>query len=436
MCIRNSPKYGVRGLDSGCRLLRRLLRNDIAKASAPGNHTVRLRGHEDDMQREILFLEVPSFPVAVKLLRNPSLQGRPVAICTAGPGRAVLQAVSPEARREGLFKGMLRQEALRTCPEVRLLPPDPERCTRVTRLLFGLLGAYTPLVEPSRAGSLFLDLSGTRRLFGPARDLAWKVRKEIGERVGLEPRFGLAANKLLSRIATRVTPESSLCDVFPGGERHFLEPLDVTVLPALRTPACTERVHELNIERVLHLLPIQLPALQLAFGRHGLALYRQARGLDLSPVRPPARVPRITAEETLPEESNEDVLLLAVLQGLAEEAGRRLRQMKATAGRMEIEIQYADTVLTRRACRLRPPVCLDTPLFECAYRLLELASNRRVRIRRVTIHCTQITVQPRQATLFPDDALFSLAWKEEALQHALDEIRSRFGTKAIGRGGR
>jgi DNA polymerase-4 len=388
------------------------------------------------MQREILYLKVPSFPVAVEQLRDSSLRGRPVAICATGPGRTLLRAVSPEARREGLFKGMLRQEALRACPGLRLLPPNPELCVRFTRLLFGLLAAYTPLVEPSRPGSLFLDLSGTRRLFGPARDLASKARKEILKRVGLEPRLGLAANKLLSRIATKVSPESSLCDVFPGGERHFLEPLDVTVLPAVRAPNCAERAQELNIEKVSHLLPIELPALQLAFGRHSLALYRQARGLDVSPVRPPSRCPRITEEETLPEESNEEALLLTVLKGLAEEAGRRLRHMKATAGRMELELQYADTVLAQRACRLQPPTHLDASLFQEACRLLELAAQRRVRIRRLTIHCTQIVIQALQPALFPDDLLFSFAWRQEALQQALDEIRDRFGKKAIQQGER
>jgi len=388
------------------------------------------------MNREILYLKVPSFPVAVEQLRDGSLRGRPVAICTSGPGRTLLQAVSPEARREGLCKGMLQQEALRSCPGLRFLPPNPELYMRITRLLFGLLAAYTPLVEPTRPGALFLDISGTRRLFGPARDLAWKVRKEIRERVGLEFRLGLAANKLLSRIATRVTPASSLCDVFPGGERHFLEPLDVTVLPAVRTSSCTERVRELNLEKVSHLLPIQLPALQLAFGRHGLALYRQARGLDVSPVRPPSRSPRITEEETLPEESNEDALLFAVLQGLAEGAGRRLRQMKGTAGRLEVEIQYADTVLAQRACRIQPPTHLDISLFQSACRLLELAAQRRVRIRRIAIHCTQIHVQPLQAALFPEDILFSLSWRQEALQNALDEIRSRYGREAIQQGKR
>ena len=112
-------------------------------------------------------------------------------------------------------------------PGLEASPPEPRTLREDHKAPLRPSAAYTPLVEPTRPGSLFLDLSGTHRLFGPARDLAAKARKEIRNRVGLEPRLGLAANKLLSRIATKVTPESSLCDVFPGGERHFLEPLDM-----------------------------------------------------------------------------------------------------------------------------------------------------------------------------------------------------------------
>ena len=386
------------------------------------------------MEREILYLKVPCFPVSVERLRDPSLGERPVAICAAGSGRSLLQTVSTEARREGLFKGMPRHEALRTCPGLKILPPDPALYNRAAGSLFQLLTAHSPLVEPARPGSLFLDLSGTRRLFGPARDLAWKLRKEVHIRLGLGVRLGMAANKLMSRIAVRVIPENGLCDVFPGGERHFLEPQDVSVLPAARPVVQAERLRDLNIEKVIHLLPVPLPALRLAFGRVGLPLFRQARGLDASPVRIPPRVPRITEEETLPEESNEDAFLLSVLQGLAEGVGERLRGMKATAGRVELEIQYADTNLARRACRLFPPAELDLSLFQAAHRLLIQAVQRRVRIRRITLHCTQLAHLSGQMELFPADPLSPFFQREKALQQTVDEIRSRFGKKMIWRG--
>ncbi|MEW6444085.1 MAG: DNA polymerase IV [bacterium] len=399
------------------------------------------------MEREILYLKVPSFPVALERLRNPSLSGRPVAICSAGSGRSLLQAVSPEARKEGLSKGMPRREAVERCPGLRLLQPDPTLYQRASGDLFRIASDYSPLVEPARPGSLFLDLTGTYRLFGPARDLAWRIRREIEDRLGMEPRLGMATNKLLSRIAVKAVPESGLCDVFPGGEGHFLGPLDVGLLPAARPLHHVERLRELNIRRVEELLPIPLPALQIAFGSTSIAFYRQARGLDASPVRPPLESPCVTEEETLPDESNEDALLLAALEGLAEGAGRKLRAMQALTGRMELEIQYADAVLDSRSVRIRPPTELDAGLSVAAGRLFEQAARRRVRIRRMAIHCLQLSPLPRQPSLFPEDILSPfpvresgpenerlLPARQRALQQALDGIRDRFGKEAIRKG--
>lgn len=429
------------------------------------------------MEREILFLKVPSFPIALERARDPSLRGRPVAVCQPGTGgQGLLQAVSPEARQEGLFKGMPRRKALEQCPGLRIVQPNPALYRRAADTLFVLLANYSPLVEPTRPGAFFLDLSGTRRLFGPARDLAWKIRREVLGRLGMDPHLGMATNKLLSRIAAKVLTTSGLCDVFPGGESHFLGPLDVGLLPAARQPDCAERLRELNIQRVEHLLPVPLPALEVAFGSAAvsLSLYRQARGLDASPVRPPRQALRITEEETLAQETNEDVLLLAVLQGLAEGAGRRLREMRVLARRMEFEVEYADDVLAEGTARLAPPTDLDGQLAEASRGLFERVVRRRVRIRRIALHCTDLVPVPRQLSLFGPEELAGCqgpaAWgqrpganrgtryiaagkvsgrdggplpsteveaarRKRALQEALDEIRNRFGRGAVRTGG-
>lgn len=368
------------------------------------------------MEREILFLKIPSFPIALERARDPSLRGRPVAVCQAGTGgQGLLQAVSAEARREGLFKGMPRRKALEQCPGLRIVRPDPALYLRAAGALFGLLSNYSPLVEPARPGALFLDLSGTGRLFGPARDLAWKIRGEVARRLNLEPRLGMATNKLLSRIATKVLAGSGLCDVFPGGESHFLGPLDVELLPAARPPERAERLRELNLRRVEDLLAVPLRALEVAFGSAAvsLSLYRQARGLDASPVRPPRQTPRVTEEETLAEESNEDACLLAALQGLAEGAGRRLREMRALARRMEIEVEYADGVLAAGMARLVPPADLDGRLAEAARGLFERMVRRRVRVRRIALHCTELVPVPRQLSLFGPEELAECQLAEE-----------------------
>jgi len=385
------------------------------------------------MDREILYLKVPAFPVAVARLLDPRLRGRPLAVCTAGPGANPLQAVSEEARAEGLVPGMPRRQALALCPALRTLPPDPVRTRQAAAALFRLLSEHAPLVEPARPGSLFLDLSGTRRLAGPARDLAWRFRGEIRKRLDLTTvRLGLATNKLVSRVAVKTAPREGLCDVFPGGEGPFLEPLDVTVLPAARPLPTARRLQELNIRKGKHLLGIPLPALRLAFGRDGLTLFRQVRGLDASPVRPPSRLPRVLEEETLPEEGNEDGVLRLVLRGLAEQAGRKLRSMRAGTGRLEMDVLYADGTAARRTARIRPPARLDDTLYRNALELLEQTVRRRVRLSRITLHCVELRADPGQGALFPPEALFPAAdLSRRALQQAVDHIRDRFGTEAI-----
>ncbi len=384
------------------------------------------------MERKILYLKVPAFPVAVERLLDPSLRGRPLAICAAGPGANPLQALSGEARREGLFRGMPRRQALSVFPGLRILPPDPARYQRTAAALFRLLAGHSPLVEPARPGSFFLDLSGTRRLAGPARDQAWTIRREIREGLELTACLGMATSKLMSRVAVKAAPSEGLCDVFPGGERQFLEPLDVTVLPAARPASTAERLRELNIRKGKHLLGVPMPALRLAFGRDGLTLFRQVRGLDASPVRTPSRVPRVTEEETLPEESNEDGVLLLVLRGLSEEAGRRLRSMRAETGRVEVEVLYADGMPARRTARIRPPSRLDLPLYRAARDLLEQTVRRRVRLSRITLHCLELRLDPGQGELFPPEVLFPAAdLSRQSLQQAMDVIRNRFGTEAI-----
>lgn len=384
------------------------------------------------MEREILYLKVPGFPVAVERLRDPSLWGKPLAVCTGGPGANPLLAVSREARDEGLFRGMPRRDAIRICPGLRLLPPDPARYREASTALFRLLAGRAPLVEPARPGSLFLDLSGTRRLLGPTRDQAWSIRQEIRTRLQLTACLGMATSKLVSRVAVKAAPGEGLCDVFPGGEEHFLAPMDVGVLPAARPAATAGRLRELNIRKVKHLLPVPMAALRLAFGRQALPLFHQVRGLDDSPVRPPSGAPCVVEEETLAEESNEDSELFLVVRGLAEQAGSRLRAMRAETGRLELEIQYADGVTARRTARIHPPCHLDRTLFHSARALLEQAAGRRVRLRRVALHCLDLRLGALQEDLFPPEVLFSeAALRREALQQALDRIRHRFGREAL-----
>ena len=380
------------------------------------------------MDRRIVHLDFPAFAVAVERVRDPGLRGRPLAVSPPGGGRALVQVASAEARRAGVARGMTAAEARRRCPGILLLPPDPVLYRRAERAVLGLLGEFSPRVEPARHGRAFIDLTGTGRLFGAPQDAAYRIQRELGARLRLEANAGVAANKLVSRIASRVVPPVGLCDVFPTTEADFLGPLEAAHLPAFAAGADRGLLVDLALRRVAEVRSVLLADLTAAFGRFGRVLYRESRGIDYAPVRTPEREAAVTEEETLPEETNDAEVLAAEMRRLLARAGRRLRAWGLVAGRAAVGVLFTDRMESARLVELRPPTALDRPLARALDPALLRLLERRKRVRFLQVRLTRLEPAGRQLSLFPASPAEA---REEALTAAVDRIRDRFGPGAV-----
>ncbi|MFC1825108.1 DNA polymerase IV, partial [Thermodesulfobacteriota bacterium] len=168
------------------------------------------------MYRHIIHIHVPAFPIAVKRVSQPELRNRPVAVAPSQSARAIILSASLEARREGIFKGMPLGKAIKFCPDLRVLPPDPGLTERASQVLTGVAAQYTPLWEPSRPGHVYLDVTGTERLWGRAKDTAGHLSREIQSRLRLAGTVGVAGNKMVSSIASTIMPSEEVMDVDHG----------------------------------------------------------------------------------------------------------------------------------------------------------------------------------------------------------------------------
>jgi DNA polymerase-4 len=379
------------------------------------------------MERQILHVEVGAFAVAVERIVNPRLAGRPVLVARASAPRAPVLSVSDEARAAGARSGMPLPRALRLVRDAAVVPPNLPLYLRATRAFTDLLGGFSPLLETTGYGRVFLDLTGTRRLFGPAQDLAARLEREIRARLRLSPTVGLASNKLVSRMASRVPPPASLCDVFPGSERTFLAPLPAGWLPDLELPT-RRALAELNLLSVGDLAALDLPQLSLACGPSAWRLHRQALGVDDSPVRPPERAPAVAVDETLAEDTNDERAAMAVLRELAERAGRLLRQRRRAAAGLRLRLRYSDGVEALRRMAPREPLCDDFSLWEQACRLLEQAWKRRLRLRYLELRAEDLVPAATMADLF---GLRPQTGRRLDLCAALDRLRARHGEEII-----
>lgn len=92
---------------------------------------------------------------------------------------------------------------------------------------------FSPLVEAEEdSGHLFLDLTGTGRLFGPPQDVARRIRCTVRGELGLDPIWGLAANKLVAKVATRVVKPKGSTWWSRGARRPFCGPCHCFCCPA------------------------------------------------------------------------------------------------------------------------------------------------------------------------------------------------------------
>jgi DNA polymerase-4 len=289
---------------------------------------------------------------------------------------------------------------------------------------------YSPLIESGETdGHLFVDVTGTARLFGPPMDVAWRLRRQVKKDLGLDPIWSVAPSKLVAKVATRLVKPDGEYIVGAGEEEALLAPLPISLVPGIERNDLL-RLQEFNLNRVSHLTALSLEQLQIPFGARARFLYETVRGIDFSPVLPVGqKPPRIIADHEFRNDTNHKPTLESALYSLVEQAGDKLRRRRRTARRVAVILDYSDGMRCARQLAAKPATANDLTLFELARRTLRLAWTRRIRIRHLRLVCDRLIFPPAQLQLFADDQ--KQTEQRDNIVSTIDRIRRRFGHEAV-----
>lgn len=246
--------------------------------------------------RKIVHVDMDAFYASVEQRDDPSLRGRPVVVAWRG-NRSVVCAASYEARRFGVRSAMPAISAERLCPEAIFIPPDFTRYKAVSRTVREIFRRHTDLIEPLSLDEAYLDVTENKTDLPTATRVAKAIRQEIREELNLTASAGVAPNKFLAKIASDWRKPDGLFVIQPQDVSTFLLPLEVGRIPGVGK-VTEERLKQMGVGTVGDLLELELPTLQLQFGRYGLRLYELARGIDHNPVIPNRPPKSISAEDT------------------------------------------------------------------------------------------------------------------------------------------
>ena len=308
------------------------------------------------MDRQIVCFAIPTFQVALARQVDTALRERPVAVALSLTPRSLLTEVSREARAEGVHIGMSIAQARFRCPALEVLPPDSTRLSQADQAIATLVDRFAPVRESVQPGHLFLDLTGTGRLFGPARDTAMRIEREVIHQCGFAGVAGVGSNKLVSQIASTLLDPLQVWDVRCGSEEAFLAPLSIHALPVSSSSnkAVMALFDDLNLQTLGELAAIDLAHLQLVLGREASLVHAWARGIDSSPVFPQVKQPCIEATVSCdPDEIDIDRLEGRINEPLERVCGE-LRRQRRVCHKLTLELKTREASHWIRSHRIHP----------------------------------------------------------------------------------
>ncbi len=379
--------------------------------------------------RKIIHLDLDAFFCAVEELHDPALRGKPFAVGGRPESRGVVASCSYPARRFGVHSAMPMGQALRLCPGLLIVPARHREYAAMSRRVMSILHAVTPLVEQISIDEAFLDVTDRNEA---AADLARRLQASIRRELDLPCSLGVAANKLVAKIANNVGkaaargdgPPNALQVVPPGAEADFLAPLPADALWGVG-PKTAEELGNLGIHTIGDIARWPEADLVRRFGKHGQDLARHARGIDDRPVTTERERKSISQETTFVRDVVDGNLLRATLREQAADVARSLQHNQLLAATVKLKLRAQDfTTLTRQSTLSLPTddaQVIETTVLE----LFDRTWNRKP-VRLVGVGVSGLSDGARQLSLWeqPDE-------RTERLYNAVREVRKRYGDTSL-----
>jgi len=349
----------------------------------------------------IVHLDADAFFVACEQARDPSLRGKKCAV--GGRERGIISSASYEARACGVYTPMPTARARRVCPDLVLIPHTLGLYGAVSRRMFDLCEELTPPVQRNSIDEGYLDLGPCRHPSMEAIEGAVRaLQRRIWDELEIPVSMGMAANKLVAQIASKLRKPRGFVIVRPGEEGAFLAPLLVGRLPGIgvKTEA---RLATLGIKIVSDLLSRSEAQLAAAFGRDWRNIVEAALGRDTSPVETQSGDAKsYSQQETFASDVRDFAAVERIAKRMLDELMAKVRADGAKVRTVTIYVRYPDFTHESHGRSIEAPTDIEAPFYPLVGPLLRRAWRRDRPLRLVSVRLSGVGAGPAQLEMFAE----------------------------------
>jgi DNA polymerase IV len=386
------------------------------------------------MPKKVIFLaDMESFYASVETTHNPSLRGKPVAVCGDPALRhGIILAASREAKAFGIKTGQPAWEAQRMCPWIIFAHPRMQSYVDCSMQITTVFEQFTDRILPYSIDEQFLDLTGMDNLFGTPREAAGAIIKKINTEIGIRCRIGMGENLLQAKMA---------CDCFAKKKADGFFELNSASYAARVWPLpigslfgvghrMERNLHHLGVRTIGHLAGLPREMLRRRWGINGEILWLNAHGIDYSTIERQSFQEQkgVGHTMTLPRDYRRREEIETVLLEMTEEVCARIRREDKIGSTVHLYCKGADfdhpTGFSRQK-KLPEPTAEAMEVYPIVLLLFRHHWDR-LPLRAVGISLTGLTAYRQLRLSFPGSRE-----SKDVLAKTVDMVRERFGKTSL-----
>ncbi|MEO6005505.1 MAG: DNA polymerase IV [Opitutus sp.] len=377
----------------------------------------------------IVHLDADAFFVSCELALKPELRGTKCAV--GGRERGIISSASYEARACGVYTPMPTSRALKVCPDLIMLPHTSGLYSRVSSQMFELCESLTPVVQRNSIDEGYLDLEPCGyTTIAEIEHAVHGLQEKIHRELQITASFGLATNKLVAQIASKLRKPRGFVTVSPGTEAEFLAPLPIGKLPGIGTKTEAILVDEHGLKLVSDILARSDSQLESIFGESWRSMVDTARGIDDRPVETEHEDAKsYSQQETFFENVSEFAEIERVAKRMIDELLPKIREDQKRVRTMTIKIRYPDFTQESHGRSLATATDLEAPFYALVAPLLRAAWKKRRPLRLVSVRFSSVETRPQQLEMFGQGEE-----KRRRLADVLDQLNHKGKNIVVQRG--